>query len=41
MLFDYAMENDVVDKNYARIVKYKVEEHEPINEHIPFTDQEI
>ena len=40
-VFDIAMENDIVEKNYARIAKIDFEDHAPVHEHIAFTEEEI
>lgn len=39
-LFDYAIENEIVDKNYSRIIKPAKKEN-TVTHHISFTDEEI
>ena len=39
LLFDYALENEIIDKNYARITKIRIEND--TMHHISFTDDEI
>lgn len=40
LVFDYAVENEYVDKNYARDLKYKIDEKVQ-NEHKAFTEEEM
>lgn len=41
LMFDYAVENEIVDKNYARLTKIKLEPKESKIIHRAFTDDEI
>lgn len=40
-MFDYALENDMTDRNYARAVKLAAPEESTDPKHIAFTDEEI
>lgn len=41
MLFDYALENEIVDKNYARITKINADFNKVFNPHRSLKDEEI
>ena len=41
MLFDYAVENDIVEKNCARLAKIKIKQGEQKIVHKPFTESEM
>lgn len=41
LMFDYAVENEIVDKNYARLAKIKLEPKESKIVHKAFTDDEM
>ena len=40
-LFDWAMENDIVNKNYASFVKIKIDPEDEESRRVPFTNDEI